>query len=1039
MRSLISYFSGRPLVANFIMFGIMFVSIICWNKIGKEEMPEFTFNSIRVNVAYPGAAAADVEVFITRPIEEKLKGLNGLEEVVSTSSYGRASFSVNFAMNTVDLSEKVQEVKDAVNSVSLPREAEDPVFRQFKTSEKAIIDIALYHKDHRLLDVAARDYLQQYALSFKNRLISLSRVSGVETSGYLMPEIQIKIDPKKLRKFEVSMNQLINAINEQNVRNPIGSMSDKYESEVTLIAELYDIDSLKNVIISSGFDGQIVRLHQVADVIKSFEKNTSIQKVQGHEAIIFNVQKSSSADILSAQKDIMKFLKEFKENNPDSPVEFMALDDESYDIRNRLSLIATNGIIGFILIVVILFIFLDFKSGVWVAMGIPFSLSVTLIISYMMGYTINNMTLSAIIIVLGIVVDDAIIVAENISRRQRDKLNLESHVDGTMDVFLPIVASVLTTCAAFIPLYFFTGHFGRFVNIIPTIVFLMLMASMFESSLILPSHMAHELPFQGKFLKKKFALKIKAMRENFIDKAEHSYARILEKILNYRWAVILSFIIMLVSSVLLFSKNMRYVMFPREEATSISVRAFGPEGLNRFEMAKNVEELEDTLLNNSNGMITSIRTRVGQSRRGGEVKENEASLRMELIPPADRDISLSELLPQWEELAKGAKGIESVRFLKDRFGSDSGSPIMIEIQENNDEKRNAVLALLEKEMNSLDYLQNVEVEKPVTKKEYRLDLNSEEVSRLNISFSELASTLRAYLEGSILYTHNNGDEEVDYRLTALEEYKRDINDILDLQISNKENYMVPVRNLVKVVAGDKPANIQRIDYKRAIYIYADIKTGQDITPLEIATRLETQVFPTIYKKYPSTILKFRGEIENTRESQSDFGLAIALTLALIYFLLVFLFDSLTTPFIIGAIIPFGFVGVIYTFLIHQMEQFGFFAVIGALGMIGIVINDSIVLLDKLQEDVSEDIELALLGKKIAQVTATRLRAVVVTTLTTVAGLLPTAYGWGGYDSMLAEMMLAMGWGLLFATMITLVLVPTIYMYYCKLKRRWNFI
>jgi len=234
MRAIVAYFAGRPLVANVVMFGLIFASIAFWGKIGKEEMPDFTMNWMRVSIRYPGASAADVELFIVKPVEEKLKGLSGIDEISSSASFSSASFRITFDAGSV-LSEKVQEVKEAVDSVELPRESEEPVYSQFKSSEKAIIDIAIYHKHADILNTQQRAELQAYALAFKNRVISLPEVSGVETRGYLRPEIQILVDPKKLIEFEIPMNQVSSQVTSQNVRTPVGSLRDRYESEITLL------------------------------------------------------------------------------------------------------------------------------------------------------------------------------------------------------------------------------------------------------------------------------------------------------------------------------------------------------------------------------------------------------------------------------------------------------------------------------------------------------------------------------------------------------------------------------------------------------------------------------------------------------------------------------------------------------------------------------------------------------------------------------------------------------------------------------------
>lgn len=1033
MKSLLNYFLNRPVVTNAIMFGVMISAALLWNQVGKEEMPEFAMNWIRATVRYPGASAHDIELFITKPIEEKLKGVSDLDQISSTSAYGSSTISIDFKPNLNNLQEKIQEVKDAIDSVDFPSEADDPIYRQFRSSEKAIIDIGIYLKNKEILNVEDRQVLQKYALAFKNKILSLSEISGVTESGYLRPELQVKVKPDLLSKYEVSLNQVKSEIVGQNIRRPIGSMKDKTESEVSIVSELDSVDSLKRVIISSGFQGQSLNLSDIAAIEEGFEENSTVIKVQGKEGIIFNIQKSTNIDILSAQKAVVNFIDQFKNNDPNSPVGFVLIDDESYDVKNRLSLIGSNGLIGFVLIIIVLFLFLDFKSGIWVAMGIPFSLAFTLIISMVLGYTINNMTLAAIIIVLGIVVDDAIIVAENISRKLREDPD-HMGADAVGEVGAPVIASVLTTCAAFIPLYFFSGRFGLFVKWIPGVIFLMLLASLIESFLILPSHMIQplklEIWFNKVFVKHTFTKK----REAFLEKIESIYSNIISFCLKHRFIVLFGFISLLSVSGYIFQVKMNYVMFPREESRDFRLKVVGPKSAKRYDMAKMVRSVEDIFLKDDRGIVTSVRTSIGQNRRGGEVRENEASVRVEITPPSERSISYKKLIEGWKKKTEELTQFEEIRFQKSRFGSDSGSPIAIQIQENNDINRSVVVNRLVEKLKDLPELINIEIEKPVTKVEYKLNINKKEVSRLGIDFSDLSTTLRAYIEGDILYTLNSGEEEVDLRFTGQDKSKNDINKLLELTIANQNNYLVPIKNLVSVEKRDKEANISRVNFKRATMVYADIAPTSKITPLEIAEVIEKDIFNKVLEGMPTTNLKFRGEVEDSRESQSDFSLSIFLVLGLIYLLLIFLFDSFWTPLLIGAIIPFGVVGTILAFWSHGLSHYGFFAVVGTLGMIGVVINDSIVLIDKLNNSLSKmELSLNELKERISMVSATRLRAIIITTFTTVAGLFPTAYGLGGYDSMLAEMMLAMGWGLLFGMFITLILVPCIYSLYGQLK------
>jgi multidrug efflux pump subunit AcrB len=311
-------------------------------------------------------------------------------------------------------------------------------------------------------------------------------------------------------------------------------------------------------------------------------------------------------------------------------------------------------------------------------------------------------------------------------------------------------------------------------------------------------------------------------------------------------------------------------------------------------------------------------------------------------------------------------------------------------------------------------------------KEYRIDIKREKIKRLSINPADIASTFRAALEGTVLYEFSNGNEDVQVRFTIIDEAKDNIEKVLNLPVENKGNYLVPLRDVVTVEEVVVPNSISRRDLKRTTLIDSGIKKEAKVTPIEIAEYFESDVFPKILKKYPTTTLSFGGEVQDTRESQGDLKNAIVLVLVLIFVILALLFNSLSKPIIIMLAIPFGAVGIVIAFLLHGKVLFGFYAAIGALGLAGVVINDSIIMLVKLDKDYDTNKSKHESNEQIARIAQTRLRAVILTTLTTVAGVLPTAYGFAGYDAMLAEMMLSLTWGLIFGTAITLMLIPALY-------------
>lgn len=1027
MKKFIQYFIDNLLVANVLFFSVFVIAIFAWTKIPKEEMPDFESQYVRVSTIFPGASAEDVEFFITKTIEEELKDVSGIEEVRSVSATGSSSITVIMLENYPNRREVFLDIQDAVLRADLPSEAKLPTLHQFKSTEKAYIDVGFYLKDKRDLSVEDRTKLQQMVRNFETQVKTLPSVSSVTRSGYLEPENHILLNPLKIKENRISIHKVVTSLRESHIRSPIGVLEDTQQSKVTSVNELISANDFKDLLITGNYDGEGVTLDQIATFKHAFEKTNSIYKINGHEGVMLNLKKSHNVDILQANKDTVKFIEKYKKGQQDD-LKIVTLDDESYDVKNRLAIVASNGLLGFILIVLVLFLFLDMNSGFWVSMGIPFTLCFTLITMLLSDYTINNMTLAAIIIVMGIVVDDAIIVAESIGRITEDhkgtlKELMNKVTTETASLIAPIFSSVTTTCVSFVPLLFFGGWFGKFVYVLPFIITMMLVASLLESFTVLPAHVFRRKP------KKRTKPKKESEHANWFRKYEKMYANLLERALNYRILIIGFFIATTVGSLYLFQTKLKFVMFPREESKEISISVMTKKGTSKSEMNEWLKPVENVLLSKSEQLsIVGFRSNIGQSRRGGAVNYNRANINVEILPADERDISADEIIAIIEKETKDLPNIDKIRFFKSRWGSNSGSTIEIQIQENDDQVREKIADLIAKDQNENKQLKNVEIERPIEAKEYNFKINQNEIQRFGLSPSDVTTSLRTFVQGTVLYTIRSTDEEVEVRLTVAKDYKVDIERLKNVRIDNGKGGYVPISRFITIEEVQKPSNIERVDFKRTTMVYSDINDGVETTPLEIAQHYEDNVFPKILKQYPSAVINFVGEIEETRKSTGDFMMAGFLVISLIYMILTIQFKSLSAPLIIMAIIPIGISGVIYILLAHNMAIFGFFAVIGALGMVGVVVNDSIILIDKLIRDIKHSHNRHELYEQIAQISSTRLRAIILTTLTTVIGVLPTAYGFAGYDSMLSEMMLTMGWGLAISTIITLFLTPAIFSY-----------
>jgi len=1036
----IEFFVNRHLLTNILFISVIMGGLFAWQEIKKEERPDVTYDRIRVTASYPGATAAEVEHFVTRELEDELKAVDGVYRIYSSVSRGSTTVTVELEKDLSNKNETITEIRNAALGTQLPPEVRDkPKVRVFKSSKKAIIDIALIHTQAHLLTTPQRQELQRYASTLELQLLNLPQINSINRSGYLQEELQINVDPQKLVRYQIPLSQVIREVKNNHIRQPAGSIQIKDEPIVTINAQLDTVEKLNRLYIQAGFQGKAIKLKSIADVRTDFRREKQITKVNGHESIMFNVVKNGSYGILESLDAVQKVVAGYRANNlKNANIKLVMLDDESYEVRNRLSIISTNGAIGFTLILIMLFLFLNKRAGVWVAMGIPFTICLTLIATLFMGYTINNITLAAVIIVMGIVVDDAIVVAENISRFQARGYNSQdAAVKGTAQVFLPVLASITTTCVAFVPLFYFGGHFGSFVSFIPPIVFLMLLASLLESLVILPGHLHIQSP---RFMAKQQTRKsFTETTPHWFDHIEERYGTLLIRALDYKYLIFGVFIALLLGSIMIAKQTMSFVLFPHSETREIVLIGIANKKSNRYETAMISKKIENFIQPYVGKEVIGFRTEVARSRHGGIAKENRFRMIVEIKPKEERERSADELVALWKPLADNIKGLKKLTIQKSRWGQSSGSAVEVLILENDDQLRNQAAETILAAMNKNPELTNAEIDRPLALPEYNIDIKRDKVKRLSISPVDIATTFRASLEGNILYELPKGNETIDVRLSVIDRAKNNIENILKIPVENRGKYLAPLGDLVTITKAISPTSITRQDTRRATKVYANLKHETKITPLQIATNIENSVFRDIISRQPSTSLNFEGEVADTRESRNDLRNAIIMVVVLIFAILVILFNSMTRAILIMLAIPFGMVGVIIAFWLHGETLFGFFAAIGALGMAGVVINDSIIMLTKLDQEYKNDAkqQKTKQNENIARIAQTRLKAVILTTLTTVAGVLPTAYGVAGYDSMLAEMMLAMAWGLLFGSIITLLLIPCMYSFIQDMQQRFQ--
>ncbi|MBU1077099.1 MAG: efflux RND transporter permease subunit, partial [Spirochaetes bacterium] len=489
MKFLIKYFISKPWLVNLITFFVIFSGIVTLSRIRKEGYPVVDQKMMRIMTFYPGASPEDVELNVTIPLEKVLKEVDGIDKYTSSSFENYSTIWVYIDKNLSDPEKVKADIRRAVDSVSdLPEEIKNrPNIWEWKSSNFTVFRIAIYS------DTLSRHELRTRSLDLEKKLLTSPYVSQINSEGKMDREIHVKIDLNKLNRYYLSFEEVIDAIRSHNIQITGGTL-DSYTSEKTIVtlSKFKDIMDVKNVIIRSSFEGQKVVLKDIAQIENTFEEEYSKIRANGRDGIFLNIKKKETADIIKTVDNINKLIKEFKDSLKKEDINIVSLWDLSEDTRTRLDIVQNNALIGFILVVITLLIFLNFKNALWTALGIPFSISFALILFPAFGVTVNSISLLGIIVVLGMIVDDAIIISENIFRhRIEGEPPLMAGIKATEEVAFPVLSTVMTTIVAFIPILYIEGMVGDFSKEIPLVIGFILIGSLIESLFILPNHVTH--------------------------------------------------------------------------------------------------------------------------------------------------------------------------------------------------------------------------------------------------------------------------------------------------------------------------------------------------------------------------------------------------------------------------------------------------------------------------------------------------------------------------------------------------------------------
>lgn len=1004
---MIEFFLGRRVFTNLISILVIVLGGWQFYHVRREAFPDVTYDIVTITTLYPGASPEEVEKFVTLPVEETLKVVDNLDKVESYSIESRSLIVIHLkeGMNAREVSRAVTDVQQAVaRTEDLPEEATVPLVTEM-TSDRPLITLSVAGGD-----IFTRD---AFAERLKDIFEDVPGVSRVEQDGDLAKEIWVEADPSKLARYAITVGEIANILKAENVNLSAGSIRmGKEDLLVRTVGAFQTAEDVASVILRGNDERSFLRVRDVAKVRETFAEAKVLARAGGLPSINLLVRKNREGDTIELAEKVKRIRSEQEPEAGRLGLKLLVSEDWSFYIKRRLNVMKSNMLQGGFLIVVALFLFLDWRLALVAAWGVPISFAAAMMFAVPFGFTINLLSLLGFIIVLGMLDDDSVVVAENIYRHlEMGKPPLKAAIDGTREVILPVLGSVAATGAAFIPFALVEGIMGKFLFMIPVIVIMSFAASVFEAFLILPSHVMDLLPW-GKPVEEKaegrwYAFVIRKYRGALTWCADH----------RYRFMALALGVFLATALTAYF--RLKVIMFPPGMIEQFFVQIEMPEGTAVEETEKALAEAEKAILRLPPSDLEAVTATAGMTgfeatlRRGSHYGQ----ARVFLTPQESRerltDDIIRELRPRFDRIP----GASKVIIEKFRPGPPVGMAVQVRVRGNDSAVLKSVADRMKAELSKMKGVSDVKDSFEGGKTELRITVDPKEAAYAGVETSQVARHILYAFEGGEVTKIRRIDEEVVVKVKLAPEFRRRPDSVEGLLVLNSRGQQINLGPLVKVERKKSPPYIEHYNFKRAIQVTADVDNVA-ITSYEANNKLR-ELFKDVPREFPGYELIYGGEEEKTRESFASLKRGFLVALFLDVIILAVLFNSYVQPFIILLTIPIGLVGVAWALMLHGQPA-SFMALLGAVAMTGVVVNNAIVLVDFINTMRRE-------GKSehdaVIEAGVTRLRPIFASSITTLLGLFPTAYGIGGYEPFVAPLCLALAWGLALAMPMTLFVIP----------------
>ncbi len=1016
---MIAWFTRNHVAANLLMISILLAGIFFLvKKVPLEIFPAIQFDQVDVSVTLRGASPQDMEQGVAVLIEQSIQDLEGIEQIVSRSAEGSTRVSIEVA-DGYDPKELLTDIKSRVDAIgNLPSDADRPVI-SLAERIREVISVTVSG------DLSERE-IRQAAERVRDDLIREPGVTQVRLDGVRDYEIAIEISPFALKQHDLTLNGIRQIIQAESLDISAGNM--KTAGNEVLISskgQRYSQRDFEDIVIKADSNGGLIRLKDIATVTDGFEESPLRTRFNGKPAAMIDVFRTGQESAIAVADVVKEYIASRQADLPQG-LEISYWDDDSEIVKKRLNTLLTNAMQGGFLVLALLTLFLRPAIAFWVFIGIPISFMGAFILLPLLGVSLNIASLFGFILVLGIVVDDAIVTGENVySHLRKAESGLHAAIVGTQEVAVPVTFGVLTTVAAFLPLAFIDGHRGAIFAQIPAVVIPVLLFSLIESKFVLPAHLKY-IRIRAKEEKQS---KLEQLQQSFADGFERFilryYRPALKRVLRYRYTALafsIGALILLIATVS--SGWMRFTFFPKVPSETARVTLTMPTGTSfdvtdRFvvDITDKARVLQEKYRDPVTG-VSVIRHIFSTTGSGGST--HIGRVRFEITPAEERESNITslQLVNEWRQLIGSIPGAESLAF-RAELGRVT-DPVDIELSGSDLRVLSDVAEQVKTRLATYPSLFDITDSLADGKQELQIELTAQ-AYMLGLDRSTILQQVQQAYLGSEVQRIQRGREEVVVMLRLPAEERDSVSDLLDLEIATTDGTRIPLSHLAELKPGKSPSAIYRIDGYRTVNVTADMnKKTANTTVLNQDLK---QFLDQLTRQYPSVSYTLRGEAEEQKKSFGSLQLGLILVLFVIYGLLAIPFGSYSQPLIVMSVIPFGAIGAVLGHAIMGMPL-TIMSLMGLLALVGVVVNDSLVLVDFVNQKRAQGYRL---NKAIMSAAPKRFRPVMLTSMTTFIGLFPLLFEKSTQAQFLIPMAVSLGFGILFATLITLFLIPVNYM------------